>query len=135
MVTLELPFPPSVNSIWRFSGKSAYVSKQYSAWKKQADAAYLEQKSQKTVGTPIKGAFEVTMTFSDRKRRWNTDLDNRIKTTLDALQRLKLIENDSKCQKLTAMWGPVEGVFIRAFKFVDTPHGDSSKTTCDLVGS
>lgn len=121
MVTLELPYPPSVNAIWRFSGKSAYVSKQYAAWKKHADAAFLEQKSQKTVGTPIKGAFEVTMTFSERQRRWNTDLDNRIKTTMDALQRFGLIENDSKCQKLTAAWGPVDGVFIRAFKFIDTP--------------
>ena len=135
MVTLDLPFPPSVNAIWRFSGKSAYVSKQYSSWQKQADDAYRLQKSDKTIGTPIKGAFEVHMTFSESKRRWNTDLDNRIKVTLDALQRFNLIENDSKCQKLTATWGPVEGVFIRAFKFLDTSRGDQSKTISDLVGS
>lgn len=135
MVTLELPYPPSVNSIWRFAGRSAYASKEYTAWKKQADNAFTEQKSQKTVGTPIEGPFEVYMTFSEKRRRWNSDLDNRIKTTMDALQRFRLIENDSKCQKLTATWGPVEGVFIRVFKFVDTPPGALSKTICDLVGS
>lgn len=135
MVTLELPFPPSVNSIWRFAGRSAYASKEYTAWKRAADNAFTEQRSQKTVGTPIKGAFEVTMTFSETRRRWNTDLDNRIKVTLDALQRFGLIENDSKCQKLTASWGPVDGVFIRAFKFIGTSPGDASKTISDLVGS
>ena len=116
MVTLTLPFPPSVNSIWRFAGRSAYASKEYKAWQKAADAAFLEQKSEKTLGTPIKGAFEIFIVFSEQRRRWNTDLDNRIKVTLDALQRFNLIENDNKCQKLTATWGPVEcGVFIRAF--------------------
>jgi len=116
VVTLELPYPPSVNSIWRFSGRSAYAAKEYKSWQKSADGAFTVQKSQKTVGSPIKGAFEVHMTFSQDRRRWNTDLDNRIKVTLDALQRFGLIENDSKCQKLTAAWGPVEcGVFIRVF--------------------
>lgn len=129
MVTLELPYPPSVNSIWRFSGRNAYAAKEYKSWQKAADGAYTVQKSQKTVGSPIKGAFEVHMTFSQDRRRWNTDLDNRIKVTLDALQRFGLIENDSKCQKLTAAWGPVEGVFIRAFKFIDTSNGDGSKTS------
>jgi Holliday junction resolvase RusA-like endonuclease len=116
MVTLELPYPPSVNAIWRYAGRSAYVSKEYAAWKKEADAWFMKQRSEKTVGAPIKGAFEVHMAFSERKRRKNADLDNRIKVVNDALQRFGLIENDSKCEKLTATWAPVEGVFIRVFK-------------------
>jgi crossover junction endodeoxyribonuclease RusA len=129
MVTLELPYPPSVNSIWRFAGKSAYVSKQYAAWKAEADAWFTKQRSEKTVGTPIKGSYEVHMTFSDRKRRKNADLDNRIKVVGDALQRFGLIENDNKCEKLTATWGPCDGVFIRVFKPIGTSNGDGSKTS------
>lgn len=129
MVTLELPYPPSVNAIWRFSGRSAYVSKQYAAWKKEADAWFLKQRAEKTVGTPIRGAFEVHMAFSERKRRKNADLDNRIKVVNDALQRFGLIENDSKCEKLTATWGPVDGVFIRVFKYLDTSQSANSRTT------
>ena len=129
MVTLELPYPPSVNAIWRFSGRSAYVSKQYAAWKKEADAWFLKQRAEKTVGTPIRGAFEVHMAFSERKRRKNADLDNRIKVVNDALQRFGLIENDSKCEKLTATWAPVDGVFIRVFKYLDTSQSDNSRTT------
>ena len=128
MVTLELPYPPSVNAIWRFSGRSAYVSKQYAAWKKEADAWFLKQRAEKTVGTPIRGAFEVHMAFSERKRRKNADLDNRIKVVNDALQRFGLIENDSKCEKLTATWAPVDGVFIRVFKSIDTPPSESLRT-------
>jgi Holliday junction resolvase RusA-like endonuclease len=130
VVTLELPYPPSVNAIWRYAGRSAYISKQYAAWKKEADAWFMKQKAEKTVGTPIKGAFEVHMAFSDRKRRKNADLDNRIKVVNDALQRFGLIENDSKCEKLTATWAPVEcGVFIRVFKSADTSESSSSRTT------
>lgn len=129
MVTLTLPFPPSVNSIWRFAGRKAYAAKEYTAWKKAADAAFVQQKAEKTVGTPIKGAFEVFMSFDETRRRWNTDIDNRVKVCLDALQRFGLIENDSKCQTLTATWAPVDGVFLRVFKFPSTPLSDSSKTS------
>jgi crossover junction endodeoxyribonuclease RusA len=121
MVTLELPYPPSVNSIWRRgktrSGKSVtYLCPKYKAWKLQAGKWFDLQKSEKTVGTPIVGPYEVHMTFSIKKRRKNTDLDNRIKAVGDALQAFGLIENDSKCEDLKATWGPVEGVFIRVFK-------------------
>ena len=129
MVTLELPYPPSVNGIWRFSGKRAYISKQYAAWKKEADAWFMKQRAEKTIGTPIKGAFDVHIAFPTGKRRKNADLDNRIKVVLDALQEFKLIENDSKCETLTATWAPVEAVFIRVFKPLGTSLGTELKTS------
>lgn len=127
MVTLELPYPPSVNGIWRFSGKRAYISKQYAAWKKEAGAWFMKQRAEKTIGTPIKGAFEVHIAFPTAKRRKNADLDNRIKPVLDALQEFKLIENDSKCEALMATWAPVESVFIRVFKPLGTSLGTELK--------
>ena len=111
--TLNLPFPPSVNSIWRFAGRSAYISKQYAAWKKNADNCFLQQKRGLK---PIKGPFDIFITLSEKKRRKNADLDNRVKVILDAVQRFGLIENDSKCQTLTASWGAAEGALVTIFE-------------------
>lgn len=133
MVTLSLPYPPSVNEAFGNNkwgrGKGRYKTSKYQAWIKQADAWFTKQKSEKTIGTPIAGPYTVHMVFSKDKRRWNSDIDNRVKCVSDALKRFRLIEDDSKCEDLRATWGPVEGVFIRAFKFTDTSNGGGSKTS------
>jgi Holliday junction resolvase RusA-like endonuclease len=121
MVTLELPYPPTANTIWRTgknrAGRSwTYLNPKYVAWKKEADAMFVQQNRAGTVGQSLIGPFEVHLTFSTKKRRSNSDIDNRIKPCLDALQRFGVIENDSLAEKVTAVWGPVDGVFIRAFK-------------------
>lgn len=79
---------------------------------------FLQQKAAKTVGTPIAGAFEVHLAFSKDERPKRSDLDNRIKVCLDALQRFGLVEDDSKAEDIRARYAPVKGVFIRAFKFI-----------------
>jgi Holliday junction resolvase RusA-like endonuclease len=133
LVTLFLPFPPSVNAAYanrKFgSGKGRFKSKVYKDWLAEADAAFLRQKAKGTTGRPIVGPYEVHMTFSIDRRRWNSDVDNRVKVCSDALKRFGLIEDDRKCEKLTATWGPVDGVFLRAFKYLDTSGSDSSKIT------
>ena len=123
MVTLELPYPPTANTIWRRGNGRTYLNPKYKAWQNEANAMYVIQKSEKTIGTPIKGPFEVHMTFSKSFRRKGADLDNRIKPVLDQMQKLGVIENDSLAEKVTATWGPVPGVFIRAFKHIATPPG------------
>jgi Holliday junction resolvase RusA-like endonuclease len=139
VVTLFLPFPPSVNEAFGNNkngrGKGRYKTTKYKAWIEEADAAFLRQKAKRTTGRPIVGPYEVHMTFSRDRRRWNSDLSNRIKVAEDYLKRAGLIEDDSKCESLNAVWGPVEGVFIRAFRFVDTSPGTELKITCDSVGS
>lgn len=79
---------------------------------------FLAQRAAKTVGQPIVGAYEIHMAFSVKKRRKNADLDNRLKCVSDFLQRVGLIENDSLAEKITAAWAPVDGVFVRVFKFI-----------------
>lgn len=133
-MTLELPYPPSVNEAYGNNksgkGRGRYLSKKYKAWLKEADAMFLQQKAEKTVGTPIVGKYEAFMVFDETRRRWNSDLSNRIKVAEDSLKRFKLIEDDSKCEKLTVTWGPSPaGVFIRVFRFADTSGSESSTTT------
>lgn len=130
---MELPYPPSVNEAFanrKFGkGKGRYKTSAYKSWSAEADAMFLQQKAAKTVGTPIIGPYEVHMTFSRDRRRWNSDVDNRVKVVSDALKRFQLIEDDSKCEKLTATWGPCSGVFVRVFKFADTSSSVSSTTS------
>jgi Holliday junction resolvase RusA-like endonuclease len=139
VVTLFLPFPPSVNEAYGNNksgrGKGRYKTSKYKAWLKEADAVCLQQKAERTVGTPIVGPYECHMTFSRDRRRWNSDLSNRIKVAEDYLKRAELIEDDSKCESLNVVWGPVEGVFIRAFRFVDMSPGTELKTICNWAGS
>ena len=113
MATIEFPWPPSQNAIWRHAGKISYRTAEYKTWLKDAGAAFEKQRKAGTIGTPIEGPFRVHLAFDKSKRRWNTDLDNRIKVCLDALQKFGVIENDSKTEKIEAAWAPVTGVFIR----------------------
>lgn len=134
MVTIELPFPPSVNEAYGNNksgkGRGRYPTTKHKAWLKEADAWFLKQKSERTVGTPVLGPYEAFMVFDETRRRWNSDLSNRIKVAEDYLKRANLIEDDSKCEKLTVTWGPAPaGVFIRVFKSQDTSPSDSSRTT------
>jgi crossover junction endodeoxyribonuclease RusA len=133
VVTLELPYPPSVNAAYanrKFGkGRGRFKSKVYTDWLKEADAWFLKQKAEKTIGAPIAGPYEAHMTFSRDKRRWNSDISNRIKVAEDFLKRGGLIEDDSKCERLTVAWGPVSGVFLRIFKYLDTSPSGNLKTT------
>lgn len=53
----------------------------------------------------VKGEFVAEIALNSR-RVWG-DVDNRIKSLLDALQRAGVIENDRHCRKLTIEWtGP-----------------------------
>lgn len=108
--TLELPFPPSLNSIWctgknRRTGKPVtYLDRKYVTWRKEADDLYLTQK--RAFGGPIIGRFCVEIVVD--QRRWNkrkSDVDNRIKPVMDFLQRAGVIENDNLCSEVKAWWG------------------------------
>jgi len=100
MITLVLPWPPSVNTYWRSptTGKLAgrtLVSERGRAYRKQvADAVVL-------AGCPkaAQGRLEVIIIAEppDRRRR---DLDNLPKAILDALTHAGVIEDDSLIDRL-----------------------------------
>jgi Holliday junction resolvase RusA-like endonuclease len=117
MVSLQLPFPVSVNSMFanrRGPGRGRIISRDYSMWRKEAEAEFLRQR--KSAGEPIKGHFCASIIFDESQRRWNSDLDNRIKPVLDLIQKVGLIEDDRYCDKLEVSWGPVSGALVKAFK-------------------
>lgn len=111
---ISLPFPPTSNGIWRFAKRGgAYLSKPYKAWKAEADGMFLQQKAKVK---PIKGRYEMFVVIDEKRRRGNTDVENRLKVIADALQRWGLIENDALADCVCIRWGYAPaGCFVQAW--------------------
>lgn len=108
MIQAKLPFPPSVNAIWRKSktGKM-YLTAKGAAWKEAAAWSVKASMSQ-----PIVGPFHFHMEVGrpDRRQR---DLDNLFKCVLDAVEDAGAIRNDADAQSLFAQWVPdLKGIRI-----------------------
>jgi Holliday junction resolvase RusA-like endonuclease len=99
---IDLPMPPSLNSIWRYGKGRAFKSARYVAWLRAADAEFLLHRKE---WAPVKGHFRVYIVLNEKKRRGNADCDNRGKALLDFCQRVGLIENDALCDRVVLEWG------------------------------
>lgn len=107
LVVIDCPMPPSVNRLWRNRvGRSKpYISYRYAKWKRHFDSVIMA-----TIPRPkMPGRFVASIILDERKRRHNSDADNRIKALLDALQRCEVIENDALATSVTVRWGPADG--------------------------
>tara|TARA_R110000737_G_C14303450_1_gene436457 strand:- start:89 stop:460 length:372 start_codon:yes stop_codon:yes gene_type:complete len=99
MNILLLPYPPSVNALWRHAGNRTYRTKRYTDW--AADAARhikLQHKILK-ITTPVK--VELAVGRPDRRRR---DIDNVVKAVFDLLQHQEILEDDSLIHDFRAYW-------------------------------
>lgn len=102
---IQIPFPPSTNSLWNIGNRRMFKSAKYRAWiKKCASEIIWEEKPaidykfniQIVVGRPRNKDGKVTT----RKM----DIDNRCKSTLDSLEELNVFTNDCLVEELTARW-------------------------------
>jgi len=98
--SVDLPFPVSVNQLYRVVRGRPVISNAYRSWILAADALAFTQHL---------GAVKPLRRFSaiiylraeDRKRR---DLDNFSKCVLDWAQRVDLVTNDRGCDELLMRW-------------------------------
>lgn len=97
-VTLQLPLPPSANRLWVRSQKGMRRSDEYMAWLLEAGWTAKSQRFGKVAG-PFKVSIHATR--PDKRRR---DIDNLIKPTLDLMQHLAIVEDDSDCEQVSARW-------------------------------
>lgn len=100
MITLVLPFPPSVNLLWRATkdGK-VYRSAKYMEWRKLAMWQIAGQaKGQKHIG-----AYKLTI-LAVRPDKRKRDLGNLEKAISDILVSQNLVEDDSLCEWLEVKW-------------------------------
>jgi Holliday junction resolvase RusA-like endonuclease len=98
---VALPYPPSVNRIWRNARRSIRRSDEYTAWVKAADQLMLANGGMRGRQT-IHGHF--TALVEIKRHSINSDLDNRIKVVLDYAQRIGLVSNDKNLFEITARW-------------------------------
>jgi crossover junction endodeoxyribonuclease RusA len=101
MLELELPYPPSVNHYWRRVGARTLISRGGRAFR-QAVCAILAAAKIK----PLAGPLELVITVypPDRRRR---DVDNTMKSLLDAMQHGGAYHDDSQIVRLLIERGRV----------------------------
>ena len=99
-IKLILPFPPSVNRLWRTTKSGGmHRSTEYSSWCKHAEWASVTQiKGQKITG---KYTLEIVAVRPDKRRR---DLGNLEKAVSDLLQKIKVIQDDYLCEDIRLRW-------------------------------
>jgi len=109
MIFLTLPFPPSMNTYWRnFRGRTI-ISPQGRAFK-AAVADYVVEYRVPKLGDQ---KLRISMVLFPRDKR-KIDIDNRIKSVLDALQNAGVFDDDFQVDELSIVRGkPIKGGAIR----------------------
>lgn len=105
-VSLLLPFPPSVNSLFfNVRGRGRVKTKRYSDW--IVDAGMAAKAQMRLHDYRVEGPFglEAIAYRPDKRKR---DLDNLLKPILDLLgpKTLGVIEDDHLCQSIKIEWQP-----------------------------
>lgn len=121
MITLILPFPPSVNRLWRATkGGGVYRSPKYTEWRTRA----MWQLSAQAKGKKVEGPYKLTI-LAVRPDKRKRDLGNLEKAISDILVTLNIVEDDCLCEWIEAKWvntGPECKVIIEPIE--DTDAGD-----------
>ena len=93
-IQLELPYPPSVNHYWGVSGKQRFIGKKGKEFRAKVMDAVNEAGIQALEG---RLAVHVALYPPDRRKR---DIDNVLKSLLDACEHAGCYENDSQIDEL-----------------------------------
>jgi len=104
MFEVELPYPPSINHYWRRVGHHTLISRTGRAFRAEV-VAILAQRRVRALDGPLE--IEIDLHPPDRRRR---DVDNALKSLLDALQHGGAYADDSQVVRLSIIkCPPVEG--------------------------
>lgn len=93
---IELPWPPSANSIWRRSGRRMHLSAKALRYHADVMAAVLAVRADRKLAGRI--CVSLAAYPPDRRKR---DIDNLVKPTLDALTKAGVWLDDEQVEELT----------------------------------
>ena len=98
MITVQIPYPPTLNNLFKNVRKGRVKTDAYNAWVAEGLVALRRQRPEKHLGS-----FRATilLTRPDRRRR---DIDNTVKAIMDLLKKAGVIEDDRLAQSLTVAW-------------------------------
>lgn len=103
-LTLDIPWPPTANLIWRTTRNVTYLSKTYKDFLRAAAGAILCQKPRDLFLTePVR--VEIVL---HPPRNFHFDIDNRVKPILDILTRAGVWKDDSLVHELTVRRGEIK---------------------------
>lgn len=89
-----IPLPPSANNMNRGTGKGVYNTKRYRDWKKAAGAMIMVLRPRpRLFDVPV--AIHLSFGLDPNRAGRKPDPDNYIKPTVDLLQEMRILSNDS----------------------------------------
>lgn len=97
-VSLSLPWPPSVNHYWTWSGRRCFISKRGREYRARVVAEVLAKKAARHYAQRL--MVFIAASPPDRRRR---DLDNILKCLLDSMQHAGVFCDDSQVDLLSVM--------------------------------
>lgn len=110
MISFLLPYPPSVNRIYRIFKNRLVKSAEYKAWIDEAHKSILLQGTHRRCWTsPVRVVAAVGR--PDKRKR---DLDNVFKATADLIEAAGFVENDHLIHAWNIYWSSdvKNGVFV-----------------------
>jgi len=97
-LSLHLPYPPSVNHYWRRVGAKTLISREGRRFREEV-VAKISQRKVRAISGPVR--VHILACRPDKRRR---DIDNILKSLLDALGHAGVYEDDSQIWKLSVEW-------------------------------
>lgn len=119
-LALTLPYPPSVNGYWRsVNGRQIISAKGREYRQRVRDLSLLIPNMPRP---PLIARLRVTVTayMPDKRRR---DLDNVLKSLLDALGTIGIYEDDSQIDDLRVIRSGIDKEFPRVDVLIETMNG------------
>lgn len=103
-LTINVPFPPSVNHYWRHSRGMHFISAEGKRFRTAVVAEVLNTFG-RSKRIPLDGplGLRIEIRAPDNRRR---DLDNTLKALLDGLGHAGLYHDDSQIVQIDIRWGP-----------------------------
>lgn len=114
MINITIPFPPSVNTYWGFRGSQRFLTSRAKLFK-QAVATEFFKSGYEPLGS-ARLQVEIELYPPDRRIR---DIDNVVKSTLDALCQAGMFDDDGQIDvlKVTRMsvvkWGAAKIILTK----------------------
>jgi crossover junction endodeoxyribonuclease RusA len=103
-ISFRIPFPPSANTHWRRAGHRIYLSPQGRKFREEVQA---DVERQLIAHEPLSARLAVSLELTPPTRR-KIDIDNRIKSCLDALHHAGVFVDDEQVDMLVVKRLPVE---------------------------
>lgn len=96
LLTIELPWPPSINHYWRHTKNGHYISEEGKNYRQLVFFHCLKHKGKFTKDDRL--SVHIQAHPPDRRKR---DLDNVLKSLLDALQHAGIYNDDCQIDRLS----------------------------------